>query len=220
MRMRSSTLGLSLGLLLSMAMCSAQGLEWETTTLKHTAKVGQDLIELAFPFSNPTAKPLTVVDIKPSCGCVSAQLEQKTLAQGEKGRLEVFFDARNLSGEHRQSIQVFTTDSPKPTTLTLHVTIPPWLEISPRLIWWSIGEKIAEKTIVITPCPDATARIASVTVDSDAFELSQQTEGSGRAVRLTARPRSTTAAVQAVIKIVAEIPGSAPRSYIVYAQVR
>ena len=147
------------------------GLRWEATTVERIAKVGEDTIQLAFTFSNPDPAPITIFDFKPSCGCTVAVLDKRTYGPGEKGALTVLFDTRDLSGVQEKTIEVFTDDAKKPTTLTLRITIPPWLEVSPRLLWWSVGEAAVAKEAIVSLSSGTKVKITSFKTDSPAMEV-------------------------------------------------
>lgn len=198
----------------------AAGLRWEATTVQRETKLGEETVPLRFAFSNPESRPITVLHVNASCGCTTATLEKKTYAPGEKGQIDVVFDARNLSGVQEKTIQVFTDDSPKPTVLTVRVTIPTWAEISPRLLWWSVGEEGKPKEAVIRLHPGAKLRGESIRVDGAAMTASLTAEEDGRRYRLVVQPASTKAPVQATLHFEVEIDGAAPRKFFAFAQVR
>ncbi|MBI5770478.1 MAG: DUF1573 domain-containing protein [Verrucomicrobia bacterium] len=196
------------------------GLTWDTTTVERVAKVGEDAVRLTFAFSNPGPRAITIVDLKPSCGCTVAVLDQRTYGPGEKGALPVVFDTRDFSGVQEKTIEVFTDDAPKPTTLTLRVTIPPWIEVAPRLLWWTVGENAAAKAALVTVHPEAKIKTASVASDHPAIAGRLETIEAGRRYRLIATPASTATPVQASLTLTLAADGAPPRKFIVFAQVR
>lgn len=195
-------------------------LQWESRLVQHEAALGEDSVRLTFAFSNPTDKPITVTEVETSCGCTAASLEKKTYAPGEKGKLDVTFDAAGAAGVQQKTIQVRTDASAEATTLTLRVNVPAWLEISPRLLWWSIGEKESAKEAVITLNEKAKFKITSVVADNTVIQANLQPDPDGRRHRLALKPVSTGKAAQATVTVVAEAPGGAVRKYVVFAQVR
>ncbi len=215
--MASATVGFLM--FLSGAPLQAE-LRWESRLVQYEAKLGEENVNLTFAFSNPTSKPVTITQIETSCGCTAASLEKKTYASGEKGKLDVTFDAKGASGVQQKTIQVMTDDSEETTTLTIRVTVPTWLEISPRLLWWSLGEKDTAKVAVIALNEKAQIKITSASTDNTAVQVSLQPEANGSRYRLVLKPLSTKEAMQATVTVVAEGPGSTVRKYAVFAQVR
>ena len=88
------------------------------------------------------------------------------------------------------------------------------------MLWWSVGEEGKAKEAVIALNREAKIKIASLKADSAAIDVSlEPTQEAGR-YRLIAKPISTSTPVQTTVTIAMENPGSAPRSYVVFAQVR
>ncbi len=197
-------------------------LKWDSIVVTLQAKLGEETVQVRFPFSNPELQPITVVDLIPSCRCTVATLEQgkKTYATRENGALIALLDTTGLSGLQEKTIHVFTDDSSHPTTLTFRVMIPAWLEVTPQSLGWSVGEEAAAKEITLALNPDAAIRITSVKSDNDQVSVTAQPmEGTGR-YRLIAKPASTAAPMLATVTIALEIPGGATRNQLVLVQVR
>ena len=197
----------------------AAGLQWDARLVQHEAKLGEDEVDLSFAFSNTSDRTITITAVETSCGCTAATLAKKSYAPGEKGQLAVTFDAKGASGVQQKTIQVTTDDTPEPTTLTLRVTVPTWLEIAPRLLWWKVGDKDSAKEATITLNEQAKIKITSVTSDNPAVQASLQSDAGGK-YRLILKPGSTKEPVQAIVTVTAEAPGAAVRKYAVFAQVR
>ena len=196
------------------------GLRWDATTVQHEMKLGEDMAQLSFAFSNPESRPITILHVNPGCGCTTAMLEKKTYAPGEKGKIEVVFDGRGRTGLQEKTIQVFSDDSPKPVTLTLRVTIPLWLEIKPAQLSWSVGEEPTPKEALITVHPGVRLSGDSLQVDGGRVEASWTAEEGGRRYRLVVNPGSTKVPLQAMVYFGAEIDSSPQRRFMIYAQVR
>ncbi len=197
-------------------------LRWEATTVDHEMKLGEETALVGFAFSNSESRSITVLHMSSSCGCTIPTLEKKTYAPGEKGRIEVVFDARNLSGLQVKTIQVFTAEAVKPVTLTLRVTIPIWLEIAPRLVAWAIGEEARPKEVVLTLQPGVKIREGSVRADNPIIAVALKRDGTDRRYRLILQPRSTEAPVQVTVSFEAVVTDTenAPRRFLVVTQVR
>jgi hypothetical protein len=210
------------GLLLLLTGTPLQAeLQWVNRVVSHEARLGEDSVVLSFPFSNPTSKPITITAIETSCGCTVASLDQKTYAPGEKGKLDVTFDAKGMAGVQQKTLYVTTDASRDSTTLTLRVTLPTWLEIAPRLLWWKEGDKPDAKEAVITVNDQAKIKVTSTSSDNPSVQASLQPDaGNPSRYRLVIKPASTKETMTATITVVAEAPGVEPRKYAVFAQVR
>ena len=209
----------ALFLALSAGLANA-ALVWEHTTIAKTLPVGVEAVEVTFGFTNMGPKPVRIVQIQPSCGCTTATMEKQTFAPGEKGSLTAILDAKGFTGTQEKTIQVISDDDPKPTTLILRVTIPELVKVYPRLLWWSVGEETKAKEATVTLHADADIKIASVTSDNPAVEISLEPGKEPKHYRLIAKPNSTSAPLQAKGTISFETPGAKPRSYTVFLQVR
>jgi hypothetical protein len=195
-------------------------LRWDQTIVTQEAKIGQESITIPFTFTNTGTRPITIIDLKPDCGCTTATLDQKTIPPGAKGTVEAYLDAKGLTGLLEKNIRVFSDDSAQPTVLTFRVNLPAWLEISPRLVWWNIGERTSEKAAVVTLPPDVDLRLISLRAESSEVETSLRPDASGKRYQVIVRPRSTATAALIAIKLVAELPNVGSRAFLLYAQIR
>jgi hypothetical protein len=194
-------------------------LAWSSRTLERTARLGEDDVAFTFHFSNPTDHTVTIQDVETSCGCTAATLARKTYAPGEKGTLEVTLDTRGLSGPVEKTLSVRTTGNQPPAKLTLRVNVPTWLELSPRLLWWRVGDPLAAKEAVIT-LHSPEVKILSASSNSPGFTARLRPDPDGSRQHLALTPTATTEATQATVTVVAKLPGGVTRSYVVFAQVR
>lgn len=195
-------------------------LAWDTRVVEHTAALGEENVKLAFAFANTTTRTITITDVETSCGCTAATLAKKTYAPGERGRLDVIFDAKGTAGPQQKTIYVRTDDAPESIALTLRVNVPVWLEIAPRLLWWKTGEKPAAKEALITVTEPARIKLTAATVDSEAFTARLLPRADGRTTQLLVTPAAVTAPSTATITVTAELAGGERRTYVVFAQVR
>jgi len=112
------------------AAAPASALHWENPTVEADSKIGQKIFRTAYRFTNIGSSPVSVVEIKPSCGCVATELDKSDYAPGESGEIKVTFDLEmdDSAGLQSRTILVIASDAPKsPTELQLLVHIPkPW----------------------------------------------------------------------------------------------
>lgn len=198
-------------------MVSSSGLRWETSTAELKAKYGQMVLRTSYHFTNSSEKPVTIVEIKPSCGCVSTQLDKLDFAPGEKGELKVTLDLEmeEVMGPQRLSIAVTTSDAPSsPATLKLNVQVPEAVELSSDFVTWERGEKAVAKMVSVHAGEGvANLKLSHPTGSSDDFSFEVTPEKEGESYRVRVTPRSTEAPSYAQIRLQAE-SSSFPRPVI------
>lgn len=202
------------------ALSARADLQWEHTSVEQVAAVGRDAVEVAFRFSNLDKLPVTIVSLQPSCGCTTTRLEKTTYAPGEKGVLTAIFDGRGLQGVQEKTIRVISDGSPTPTTLTLRVSFPSWVEASPRLVWWPVASPGEAKEVRLAIAPSTQAIITSVAPENANFTTLLQPDGDPFHYQLIVRPLSTATALFSMVTLHLEAPEAAPRNYAIYVQVR
>jgi len=69
------------------AAAPASALHWENPTVEADSKIGQKIFRTAYRFTNIGSSPVSVVEIKPSCGCVATELDKSDYAPGESGEI-------------------------------------------------------------------------------------------------------------------------------------
>lgn len=74
-----------------------------------------------FPITNIWAVPLEIMNVRVSCGCVTATATKQTLQPRETGYLDVNMDARKFTGP--KNVTIFVTVGPQyMSTATVHVS--------------------------------------------------------------------------------------------------
>lgn len=77
---------------------------------KHPASV-------QYVITNTGTEPLVLTEVEPDCACTAAQWTQEPIAPGERGTVEVTFDAEAL-GHFQKSVAIFTNAEPHVVYLT------------------------------------------------------------------------------------------------------
>lgn len=85
-------------------------------------KPGEQLRHV-FKFKNTGNHPLTIKDVKTSCGCTITKWNKNPIPVGETGEIGVSFDTTDKSGEQTQTIIMQANTSPVNTKLTIKATI-------------------------------------------------------------------------------------------------
>jgi len=85
-----------------------------------------------FTIRNKGDAPLSIKEIKPSCGCTAVTSSLSVIPPGKSGTIQATFDSTQYSGTVHKTIAVHT-DDPKvsSTTLTLKGTIAENIQIKP-----------------------------------------------------------------------------------------
>ena len=111
-----------------------------------------------------------------------------TVQPGQRGELTAVLTLGSRTGRQVKSVVVRTDSPTRPvTTLTLKATIPVWLKVRPRLVYWSPDEPAATKRVVLEAEDDRPMTILSVTPETPAVtaELETIEEGQRYAVLIT-----------------------------------
>jgi len=96
------------------------GLRWEQRRVEPAVRPSATAVEAGFAFRNAGETPVTIADVRTSCGCTVAALERKTCAPGESGRIDVRFRFGARTGLPWKTATVAPDDPDRPrTTLSL-----------------------------------------------------------------------------------------------------
>ncbi len=88
-----------------------------------------------YQFRNVGNGPLTISQIKPSCGCTVPELEKKVYQPDETGIIKVDFDPKGKRGNVVQSIRVFTDSKATPmVNLTMDAMVKPIVVLEPNAV--------------------------------------------------------------------------------------
>jgi hypothetical protein len=208
----------SLMLLAGVATCPA-ALEWKTTDLQLTAQPGQQSMSVVFPFRNAGEKPVRILSLDPSCSCMSAAPVRAVCAPGESGEIRVELVLAGYSGRVRRSVAVATDDpGGRFAELTMTVEIPELVAITPRFLFWRVGDKPEEKVSeVVLADPKATAP-GGIECANPRFQVQLSPLQPG-AFRLAVRPADTRRPDEAMVHLTV-ITGGRPQTYVIYAAVK
>ncbi len=222
--LRCATLALLAGLCLPVQAQphpAASALAWETLVFDRVAALGASSEDFTFHFRNAGTAPVRIVAVQTSCGCTTAALTKEVYAPGEGGDLRVTYRFGGQVGAQEKTVTVTTSDAPDaPTVLVLHVQIPELFTISPRLLWWSVGDAPAEKQadVAINPAVKAAVTLAAAPDPVITARLVARPDGHGFV--LTIRPASTKEVLRARVDLRIAPEGLPPQLVSVYALVR
>lgn len=217
---RSFAIGAAAVALALAATAHATGLTWQNKLIEVSTTFQQTDATADFVFRNAGARPVTITSVNASCDCTTAELDKKTYAPGESGRLHVMFEIGDYSGLHDAHVLV-TTDTPgeRPTDLVLRMAIPEYLVVAPSKAIWHIGSEADAKTIVCAAAKDQTVTITDIRSSDPDVTVRLETIEPGRRYALHLQPVATTRHLAAMIQMQAMIAGVGQRIFHAYAYI-
>lgn len=204
------------------AQTSALALDWTRTEIEHRAEINEPLPLYEFTFKNTGAAPVTITNIRVSCGCLAPMPGKETYAPGETGAIPVKFDRAGLVGDVTRTIAITTDekDRAEPYQLTLRADLPEPLTIAPRLVFWKSASTAATKSIDIKINRADPVEITRATINRDDITVTLVALEPGRHYRLDITPNDTSAPRLAIIALHTATPLPAGTTLTAYAQIR
>ncbi|MEM6884626.1 MAG: DUF1573 domain-containing protein [Verrucomicrobiota bacterium] len=196
-------------------------LVWEQKHLSFKAKVDEPTLAGVYRFTNRGDYPVTIGEIKSSCGCTTTELSKRDYAPGETGEIKAVFTVGNLSGLQRKEITVHT-DDPRAgkVNLKLEVDIPGLLQITPRFVFWKTGKSSRERKVMIDVTHDQPIHITEVTSTSSRITAELKTIEAGKKYEVWVKPENVDSLGKATISIKTDYPEDVPKTYKVYAAIK
>jgi hypothetical protein len=186
---------------------TSSALRWENPSQEADSKIGQKILRAAYRFTNTGSNPISIIEIKPSCACVSTELDKVDYAPGESGEIKVTFDLEmdDAVGLQARTILVTANDAPQsPTKLRLLVHVPESVDATPEGLTWERGEKPQTKeTVVKAGQGIAAMKLSLVSTNNDfVVEIAPKVQGQSYCVKVT--PKTTAAPCYAQFQLKAE----------------
>lgn len=194
-------------------------LEWKTTDLQLTALPGQQSMNVAFSFRNVGNRPVRILALDPSCSCMSAEPDKAVYVPGGSGEIRVELALTGYSGRLRRRVTV-TTDAAegKFAELTLTVDIPELVVITPRFLFWRVGDPPEEKAVEIVVTDPKTTTLKGVECANPRFQTQLIPRQPGT-FRLTVKPADTREPDEVALQL-NTIGGGRPQTFLIYAAVK
>src|SRR5256885_16048364 len=76
---------------------AAGGLAWTTQRIEQTVTLDQEKAEASYHFKNEAAISISIIDVRTSWGCTTANLEKRDYAPGEEGELQAILNLARSS---------------------------------------------------------------------------------------------------------------------------
>lgn len=215
---------------LGLAAMVCQGeLEFEDRVWRETAGASEEKVEFSFPFENTGSTEVTITEVKSSCGCTTAKLDQKTYAPGESGEITGAFNIGSRQGLQRKTVRLATDSVAQPQILlTIEVNIPKLISIEPGMLLWRKGEVPDVKTLKIVPNEEMGIEIGGIDLEAEGFSIelldadaeaaTGTPETAGREALVSVV--STDSANRGLIRVTAILPDGQEKQYFAHALVR
>jgi hypothetical protein len=183
-------------------MLAHAGIEFESTTIKSTAKPEDETVDFFFKFKITGDKIVRITDLEVSCGCMEAITPQGEYEPNAKGEVKVTMKVGSIEGESAKYITVSTNDPEHPTIqLDCIIDVPKIYEFSPMTTSWNLGEKPVTKEVkikILSKDPVNILKYASTRANVTADMV---VTVPGREYLLKLTPKSTDEATLGTIKI-------------------
>jgi hypothetical protein len=179
--------GALLSLCLFLANPSFAELKWESTTKTIEVHPLQSSVRVAFAFSNASSKPIEIMQLKPTCGCISGKLVKKVYQPGEAGCVELLFNLENREGPQRKGLEVKTSDG-KTTSLYISTHIAPSFTFSAKRLIWETGEERIAKRFLIQNQHQQPFRVREVILKQEGISVELITKRDGFEYELVVVP--------------------------------
>lgn len=92
---------------------------FETTSFEYDTIQQGDVVEHEFKFKNEGERPLTIKDVKGSCGCTIGSYPFLDIAPNEESSIKARFDSKGKQGPQFTTITVYSNANPKGDVLSL-----------------------------------------------------------------------------------------------------
>ena len=196
-------------------------LKWDNPDQSFAPKPLERQVVARFRFTNVGTAPVTINEVRTSCGCTTAALAKKLYFPGESGEIDAAFAIAGLTGHQEKSIFVTTSAAlADPTVLHLKVDIPEAIKIEPQLVLWRLGERPEPKTIRITVPDGLPAKIVSVVANNAAVKLELHEVRPGKEWVVKVEPPGTTQPAGATLLFHTDYPPANPEILYAYARVK
>jgi hypothetical protein len=215
-----TTRGILLFFLSLITSVSAQ-LKWDQSKHTLTPSLGEKVVTTKFGFTNVGPSPITIIDVRPSCGCTTATLAKKEYAPGESGEIEAKLNFAGHVGHQEKWIYVTTNVAgSEPVLLSLAVDIPPAVTIQPEFVMWRVGDPLEPKTMRVVIPEGIPTKLVAAQADNPTMQVQLREVHAGKEWEVQVTPTSTREPVKAVVTIRSDYPTGNPASYSAYARVQ
>lgn len=215
------TVRLMITVLLTAFLAHAQ-LAWKSTVLEFQPELGTEKVEGSYQFTNTGDAPITILRIKPSCGCTTVDLAKTVYQPGEQGSIAASMTIDKRGGTRSKTIMVESQagdQDPQRQVLIIRSEMERLMDAKPRFIFWRNGEAPEPKSVEVTMQPEKKLEIRDVEIVSDAFRVEIKTIKPHEHYQVTLTPANTTTPIYTPFVIHASSPEMGEVEFKCYAKV-
>jgi hypothetical protein len=150
---------------------------------------------------------------------MAAEPDKAVHAPGESGEIRVDLSLTGYVGRIHRTLAV-TTDDPagRFTDLTMTIDLPEWVTITPRFLFWRVGDPPDEKAVDVTIADPKAVTVGKLESASPRFDAQLRPRPTG-GYRLAVKPADTRQGDEASLRLNL-IVGGRPQVYLVYVAVK
>lgn len=89
--------------------------EWNTGTIREV----DGTVSRVFTFTNTADKPLSIERVKVDCGCTAPKYDNKPVAPGKKGTIEIEFTPEKYSGAFSKRVTIYSNEGQNRNVITV-----------------------------------------------------------------------------------------------------
>lgn len=89
------------------------------TVYKFGDVVEGEVVDVTFEVTNTGDLPLTIIDVKPACGCTVAEYTKEPIPPGQKGLIKSSVNTTGFSGEISKSVTMMANTNPTRTVFLI-----------------------------------------------------------------------------------------------------
>ncbi len=188
--------------LLGLAGVGRAGLKFDSELVKVDAAPEKDTVEAVFSFEVTGTEAMDLGEVETSCGCMKADPDKKTYAPGEKGKITAVFKLGSFEGTVNKTLWVNSNDKEKPRhELTLEVTIPKLVEISPEVSTWNVGDEPTARVVKFKVLGERTIHVVAAVCSREKFTAEIKEIKKGKEYDITLKPADTVEPTLGALRI-------------------
>ena len=192
-------------------LCSAitgRALTWETTECDFSTEAGVHDLPFAFNFKNERSEPVTITELKSSCGCADPKVESTEIPAGGTGTIKVVYSPGDRVGPQTARIIVATNEKGvEPVSLDLKINLQPAISLAPRLVFWKKTDGLTTQVVQIKSVGKTPLRVLSVTSLDATITAELKTGLEPETWQLALTPKSIKKTATIKVEIRAEVGG-------------
>lgn len=175
---------------------------WSKPSQELSASSFDEDVRIGFAFKNTGTQPVRILSVDSGCSCTTVINADLTCAPGASNTLWLLYSPGGRVGRQERDVVVVTDDSPqKPHRLRWVVTIAEWVTLTPKVIFWKLGEAPTAKVMEIAVTAPEEIRLDTPTQQGGDFTLRLEPGPRTGVQRLLVQPKTTDVRQTTVIQI-------------------